>query len=262
MITTQAQVNNSPSKPDSVLLSDAVEGDYQVKRYLVSEEEDAEYAIHYRINNATMNRSMNGNEAELVDLKNLVTGFLADSLNEVKQVTIKGYASPDGSLTLNKSLAKRRAEDVKKYVDQQYHFSKRYDVTLNSEVPAWSTLREAVAKSSIPMKDSVLMILDSRHSEADKQLALKRMPSVWSYLAANILPSMRKVDLEVDYDAKTIVEERVAVAKPKPAPKPTPAPEVIVVEEVVEEVDPCCRALCESDQLGVIVDMTDVEVDF
>lgn len=253
---------NSVVKPDSVLLSNEMEGDYQVKRYLVSEEEDADYVLHYRINNATMNRSMNGNEAELVDLKNLVTGFLADTLNEVEQVKITGYASPDGPLALNTSLAKRRAEDVKKYVDQQYHFSKKYAVTLDSEVSPWSALREAVAKSSIPMKDSVLMILDSRHTDADKQLALKRMPAVWNYLAANILPSMRKVDLVIDYAAKSIVEQRVAVAKPKPTPAPTPTPEVIVVEEVVEQVDPCCRELCESDQLGVMVDMTEVEVDF
>lgn len=256
VITTQAQTINAPSKPDSVLLSDAVEGDYQVKRYLVSEADDADYVLHYRINNATMNRSMNGNEAELIDLKNLVTGFLSDSLNEVEQVKIKGYASPDGPLPLNRSLAKRRAEDVKKYVDQQYHFSKNYRVTLDSEVPAWSSLREAVVKSSIPMKDSVLMILDSRHSEVDKQLALKRMPKVWNYLAAHILPAMRKVDLEVDYLARNVAERRIPIAKPKAEP------EVVVVEEVVEQVDPCCRELCESDQLGVIVDMTEVEVDF
>lgn len=238
------------------MLSEAVEGDYQVKRYRVNEVDDADYALHYKINNATLNSSLNGNEAELIDLKNLVTGFLTDTLTNVKHIVITGYASPDGPITLNRSLAKRRAEDVKKYVDQHYNFSNKYHVALQSEVPAWSSLRDAVAASAVPMKDSVLMILDSRHSEADKQLALKKMPQVWNYLAANILPPVRKVEVEIDYAAGTIVEQRTRIAAP------APEPEVIVVEEVEEVIDPCCRELCESDQLGIIIDMPDVAVDF
>lgn len=262
-ITAEAQINPAPAKVDSVLLSDQTEGDQRISRYLVSEEDDADYALRYRINNATLNRSLNGNEAELTDLKNLVTGFLNDTLAEVEQITIKGYASPDGPAAFNRSLAKRRAEDMKQYVDRHYNFSTKYAVRLDSEVAAWSSLRDRVAASPIPMKDSVLMILDGRHTEAEKQAALKQLPEAWRYLTATILPPVRRVEMVIDYKAGTIVEHRTTIAPPKPAPQPTPQPEVVVVEEVVEEViDPCCRELCASDQLGIIVDMPDVEVDF
>lgn len=260
---TDAHAQSSLPKRDSTLLDERQEGDYQVRRYLVSEEEDADYSVRYQINNATLNRSLNGNAAELTDLKNLITGFLNDTLNEVKQIKIIGYASPDGPMQLNEGLARRRAEAMQHYVDQHDHLSKSYAVQLDSEVAAWASLRDRVAASEVPMRDSVLLILDSRHTEAEKQAALKKWPSVWHYLATHILPPVRRAELAIDYHVGTVVEQRVKIA-PKPAePTPAPAPtEVVVIEEVEEVVDPCCQELCASDQLGVIVDMTDVEVDF
>lgn len=261
--TTQspsAQGHAAPIPTDSVLLSEAVEGDYRIERYRISKEEEADYSVRYSINNAELNRSLNGNDAELIDLKNLVTGFLNDTLNEVKRVMIMGYASPDGPLSLNRSLAQRRAENMKNYVDKQYRFSTRYAVMLDAEVPVWSSLRDKVAASPIPMRDSVLMILDSGRSEAEKQAALKQMPAVWSYLAKQILPPVRRVEVTIDYGVGSVVEHRTAIA-----PKPTtdkPAEEVIIVEEVEQVENPCCRELCQSEQLGIIVDMPGVEVDF
>ena len=51
--------------------------------------------------------------------------MVADQLKENKDatVTVKGYASKDGSLAFNKKLAQRRAEAVKKALVKRYGIS-------------------------------------------------------------------------------------------------------------------------------------------
>ncbi len=260
----EVQAQASQRKVDSLLLADHVEGEYRVKQYLVQEPEDADYAIHYRINNATLNRALDKNGAALDELNQLVEERFSDTLNRVERIHITGYASPDGPMALNTALAKRRVADMKSYVDKHYNFSKRYDVELDAEVPAWGSIRAAVAGSSIPHRDSVLQILDGNHSENDKQAALKRMPEVWDYLATHILPPLRRVEVDVAYARGLVVEQRTLVPKPAPAPAPVPEPqpEVVIVEEIEEVVDPCRDEFCRSEQVGIILDMPYEEVDY
>lgn len=262
-VATTAAAQSSASRADSVLLSETTEGDLLVRRYLVKERDDADYSIRYRISSAQLNTSLDGNSAELAGLGELVEGLLADSLTQVSRVAITGYASPDGPLQLNQTLARRRMQDFKNYVDRRYGFSRKYDVQTASEVVPWSEVRSAVASSSIPDRQRVLEILDGSASPADKQAALKRMPAVWDYLAARILPPLRRVAVEIDYGQGSIVEQRVRRTPP------TPAPEVVLVLEESVTADPCnprrdpCHDdLMQSGLLGVIVAMPDSEVDF
>lgn len=245
---------------DSVLLSDDTDGDYRVRRYLVKEQDDADYSIRYHISSAQLNTAFGTNRSQLAGLGELVEGLLADSLTQVGSVSIMGYASPDGPLELNRNLARRRMQDFKNYVDRRYGFSRKYDVKSGSAVVSWSEIRDEIASSAVPDRQRVLEILDSRDSAADKQAALKRMPAVWSYLAANILPPLRRVEVQIDYGQGVVVEQRTRC--------PRPVPEQIVIVETVEPAcppaaqDPCFDELCRSSQLGIIVAMPDNDVDF
>lgn len=259
------RAQETSQKADSLLLSEQIDGDYQVRHYLVHEADAADYAVHYRINNATLNQSLENNAATLRQLDSLADRVLPDTLNKVRQITIIGYASPDGPLALNKRLSERRAADMKAYADKQYHFSKRYPVQCKAEVASWASLHDAVAASSIPHRDSVLKILHGNHTEAQKEAALKRIPEVWHYLAVQLLPPVRRATVDVAYQRGAVVETRRMLPKPKVAetPQPAPTPEVVVVEEIIErKADPCCDDFCNSEQLGVIVDMTGVEIDY
>ncbi|MBR5850674.1 MAG: hypothetical protein IKZ12_06410 [Alistipes sp.] len=273
-LPTTATAQSTIAKADSVLLSERTEGDERISEYRVHTPEEADYSLHYAISSSALNKSLNGNEAEMIDLKNLVQGFLSDTANHVKQVRIKGMASPDGPMALNKSLAAHRAAAMKAYLDQHYHFSKQYPVTTSSEVATWAGVRAAVAADkAVPKQAAVLAILDAKQTPQQTEAALKQHPEVWAYLAKQILPAMRKVELEIDYAVATLVEHATQIAPPKPQPvaeaKAQPQPnaqplaEVVVIEEVISpSEDPCREAWCSSPQRGVIVDMTFVEVDY
>lgn len=270
-ITTRVSAQQSTPSADSTLLSEKVEGDYHIKHYLVHTPADADFVLHYRINSAMLNRAMDNNAAQLQQVDHVVSKVMADTLNRVQRVHIVGYASPDGTLAGNKTLSQRRAVDMLAYLDKNYQLSDHYPVTWNAEVASWASLHDVVASSAIPHRDSVLKILHGNHSEMQKEAALKRMPDAWRYLKTQILPPVRRVTMDVAYHQGEVVEQRVMI--PKPTPKPAPAsvpvsqrasePEVVIVEEVIErEVDPCCSDFCNSEQVGVIVDMTGVEIDY
>lgn len=249
---------HSVSHPDSLLLSDVIEGNEKVRRYRVDTPMEADYALHYAISSAILNQQMGDNGEELAALAALMR-HAVDTMQRVEQVQITGYASPDGPEALNSSLAKRRAQDVKSYADKQFHLSDRCSVTLDSGIAPWSAVREQLASSSVEGKGEALKVLDGDHTPAEKQAALRSLPAVWRFLAREVLPSLRRVVVEVHYQQGQLVETRTVVA-PKPAPTPPPTP--VATQPKPKTSDPCCEELLTRETVGIIVAMPDSEVDY
>ena len=166
---------------DTVMLSEATDGDYIVRRFLVKRQGDTDYSIRYQINLASLSAALDGNSRELDGLNAFVDNLMRDTLMNVKSVEITGYSSPDGPRAFNETLARNRARDFKSYVDKKYGFSKKYDVTLNSVAEDWEMCRALVAQSPVPDKQAVLGILDGKQSSDAKELALKKIPAAWEY---------------------------------------------------------------------------------
>lgn len=238
---------------DTVILSETTDGDYIVRRVLVKRQGDSDYSIRYLINLATLNATLNGNQKELGDLNNFVENMMRDTTTKVSSVSITGYSSPDGPRQFNETLARNRARNFKNYVDRKYNFSKKYDVKVSSVAEDWEMCRTLVAQSSMPERDAVLRIIDDSQSSEAKEQALKKMPSAWEYMARNILPPLRRVELVIDYGQGQVVEQRVMIPRPEPV--------VEVIEEQVTVCEPCCEVVDDSIN-GILVEMPEPGVDF
>lgn len=266
----KAEAQHTLAHPDSVLLSTTVEGADEVRRYQVSTPMEADYALHYAISSAALNPKMGENPAELDNLATLMHHF-QDTLHQVEQIHITGYASPDGPETLNTQLAKQRAENMKGYVSSHFKCSSNCPVVLNSAIAPWSAVREQLAASAVEGRDEALKILDSNHTPAEKQTALKAMPQVWRFLAHEVLPPLRRAEVDVSYKQRDVVTTRVALApKPKPTPTTTPTPQPapkaavkpVVTAQQTKPQDPCCEELLISETVGIIVAMPGSAVDY
>lgn len=235
--TAQNGTPSSVSTPDTVLLSETVDGDYLVRRFQIRSTDDVDYSIRYRISAATLNAALAGNAAALNELNGFVDGLMQDTLKKVSRIVITGYASPDGPVAYNKELAAQRAADFRNYVDRKYNLSNRYAVTVTSEADDWKMTHAAIAASTVPERASVLQIVDGSQSPMAKEQALKRLPGVWNYLAREILPPMRRVEVMIGYDTSRIVEERTLIPRPTPTPAAAPQQDdYVVVEEDVSGV--------------------------
>ncbi len=241
--TARSQTRSTPSiiELDSVFVSERIENNYRVKTYRIKSDGDADYEVRYRINLAALNDSLGNNSEELAALDAFLRGLQSDSLTSRARATITGYASPDGPHAFNASLAKRRADDFRSYLDRRYNLSQRFDVTTSSVAEDWAECREMVSTSNIPDRTRVLDIIDSDRSDESKEQALRGMASPWSYLKRDILPALRRVEVVIAYKADQIVEVRERIAAPAP----------VIVATAPER---CCTVVDE-DITGIIVEV-------
>ena len=246
--TAQTKSAMSASKADTVLLSESTDGNYMVRRYMVKNQNDADYSIRYQINMAKLSSVLDGNSKELNDLNAFVENLMKDSLLKVKWVGITGYSSPDGPDKFNETLAKNRAQDFKNYVDKKYKFSSKYNVKVNWVADDWEMCRALVNQWPVPDKQKVLAVIDGKWTSAEKEAALKKMPASWDYMKKNILPPLRRVELTINYGEGSVFEQRTMIRKPAPKPEPKAA-------------EPCCVVVDESIS-GIIVEMPDPGQDY
>ncbi|MBP3482301.1 MAG: hypothetical protein J6K28_02780 [Alistipes sp.] len=268
-----AQNARPVSKPasDTVLLSQSRDGDYMVRRYLVKSNGgcNSDFAVRYRINLSTMSPSLSDNGVELSALNAFIDSLATDSMMHVRSVTITGYASPDGTETANMKLAHARAADFKKYLDNKYGLSSKYDVRVDAVVDGWDSCIDGIEASNLAQRKDAVAIIRSNDDMSVKQRKLKSMKGVWNYLASNVLPPLRQADIEFDYGRDDIAETRVLVARPVPAAPAATATLVSRPATTDKSACPCGCAeqvtsvvLVEDMTNGLIIEMGEVDIDY
>lgn len=253
--TPDARIRASRQQADTVVISQQADGPYTVSRILVrgNSPQTSQYDVHYAISRSDIERDIENNAEQLNEIEGYVDPRTGDTLRYVKCIKVHGYASPDGPAVMNNTLAAARARKFAAYLDRLCGASKYYDVTVDSKVLPWTSCRAAVASSSMPDRSAVLAIIDGNMTDAEKQVRLKRMPEAWTYLAKNVLPPLRRVDVELDYDRDRLMTVRELA---------DPAPEIVVVE--IDEYTacppdgngycPCCNNPCDEEYDGLMIE--------
>lgn len=112
---------------------------------------------------------------------------------QLHDIEIMGYASPEGTLKFNTELGEGRANTLREYILGQLPQLKEEQFNLINGVENWDGLRKMVAESDLKEKDAVLEIIDTKSGEARKN-ALKRLNNgtTYRYLLKNFYPQLRK----------------------------------------------------------------------
>ena len=122
--------------------------------------------------------------------------------NKNVAVEIQAYASPDGPLDLNTSLSENREKNTSKYLEKQFKKEEISDVPVDARYTAedWAGFKELVEKSDMQDKDLVLRVLSMYSDPEQRNAELKKMSSVFSYLAEEILPKLRRSKLTANVE--------------------------------------------------------------
>ena len=142
------------------------------------------------------------NPQELGKIRSTIDTVRQDPDAGITALSIKGYASPEGSWKLNTRLAQGRTEALKRYLTERYAFSDTLFVTAY-EPENWEGLRAYVAQSSLPDKDAILTLIDSDLQPDAKEARLKREhPESYRLLLAECYPGLRRSDYVVSYQIR------------------------------------------------------------
>lgn len=130
---------------------------------------------------------------------------------QITNIEISAYASPDGALDLNQGLAEKRQDATAKVVNKNLKKDKmEANVDTKYTAEDWEGFQELVSKSNIQDKELILRVLSMYKEPEQREQEIKNISSVYSDLADEILPQLRRSRLTLNYEIIGKSDEEIA----------------------------------------------------
>lgn len=162
--------------------------------------------VDFIVNRTEIRPNYRGNKAELAKIIASIDTIKNDPDAVITRVTIKGFASPEGSYSNNVRLAMGRTAALKEYVREHYNFNPEI-MSTDYEPEDWDGLRNWVEKCTLPHRSEILDIINSSMEPDPKDHELKRrFPAEYKIMLDSIYPALRHSDYTVKYRFRTFVD--------------------------------------------------------
>ncbi len=162
--------------------------------------------IDFPVNRTEVYPEYRRNPQELKKILATIDAVREDADTRILAISIKGYASPEGSYTNNIRLAKGRTATLKEYVRKQYHFPDSL-FTTSYEPEDWEGLRRFVEGSHLTHRDEILRLIDSDMEPDAKDRKIKvNYRDDYAYLLREVYPGLRHSDYVVRYEVRAYTD--------------------------------------------------------
>ena len=142
-----------------------------------------------------------GEMQKLQEFKDETAAIDEAANKEISNVEISAYASPDGPLSLNTRLASSRESNTASALSKELkkaEIGTLVDTKYTAE--DWDGFKELVSKSNIQDKELILRVLEMYSDPQQREQEIKNISSVYSVLADEILPQLRRARLTLNYE--------------------------------------------------------------
>ena len=119
---------------------------------------DGSAYLDFPVNQTAIHPDYRNNPAELKKIQQTVEAVKNDPYATITSLSIKGYASPEGTYKGNAYLAENRAKALLNYVKDRYDLS-GVKLSVDFEPEDWEGLEVAVEKGNLPDKEELLAII-------------------------------------------------------------------------------------------------------
>lgn len=176
--------------------------------------------IDFPVSRTDIRPGYRNNRVELDKILATIDSIRGDADITLTSLSIKGFASPEGSYANNERLARERTEALRKYVSGLYHFPDTF-IRTSYEPENWEGLREYVEASSLENKQDILRLIDdnSLKPDAKERKIRAAYPADYAQLLRECYPALRRSDYHIEYVIRsyTDVEEikRILCTQPQ-----------------------------------------------
>ena len=129
--------------------------------------------IDFPVSRTEIKPDYRNNSTELAKIRATIDSVRNDADIRITALSIKGYASPEGSYANNKRLANGRTQSLKEYVAGLYHFDDAL-ISTSYEPEDWAGLRKYVDQSSLPHRQEILELIDGDREPDNKEYKIKK----------------------------------------------------------------------------------------
>lgn len=176
---------------------------------IIQEKVDAD--ILFLINQANI-RDNQLRTAQMEGLNTRIQDANSDANQEITEINIQSYASPDGSYDFNKKLAQKREDTTKGYMDKQLKGISFGELTADFTPEDWEGFRRLVSESNIQDKDLILSVLSMYSDPEEREREIHNLSSVFEQLAEEILPKLRYSRISAKINVIGRSDEEIAQA--------------------------------------------------
>ncbi|MEI7980723.1 MAG: hypothetical protein WCI71_03660 [Bacteroidota bacterium] len=149
---------------------------------------------------------------------------------KIKDITMNGWASPEGEETLNANLSENRSKTGNKYVIDQFQAwvkeanknnkdkkavkaavdaaGKDVNMVLQHHGPDWNGFLKAVMASNLKDKDKILNVINSNADQLKKEKEIRNMILIYPEIEKVLLPPLRRSEITA-----TLFEPRMTDAE-------------------------------------------------
>ena len=162
--------------------------------------------IDFPVNRTEIHEDYRNNPAELRKIRQTIDIVQKDPDVRITLLSIKGYASPEGTYANNTRLAKGRTATLKTYVRELYHFPDSVMQT-SYEPEDWCGLEAYVDSTNLKNRDAILALIHSDMEPDAKEKVIKSTyPEDYRFLLKNVYPGLRHSDYVVRYVVRTYTD--------------------------------------------------------
>ena len=183
--------------------------DLKADNYQEIIKQTAEGQILYTINSS----SVRNNQYKSQSIKDFQAALDEIKANERKTLVgtdVVAYASPDGKEDQNAKLSDNRSKSAEKAFGKvTKKHSYEAPVNVKSVGEDWEGFQELVAKSDLEDKDLIIRVLSMYSDPAVREKEIKNMSAVYSTLAKEVLPELRRARFIANVEYKNYTSEEL-----------------------------------------------------
>lgn len=156
--------------------------------------------IKFLIQQANL-RSSETKSQQMQDLQAAIKEADQNERKAINKLEVSGFASPDGGMDLNEKLAGQRQKNAQNFLQQQLKKDK-VNATIASDITAedWAGFQTLLENSNMQDKELVLRVLSMYTDPEEREAQIKNLSSVYSTIADEILPALRRSRLILTTD--------------------------------------------------------------
>ncbi|MBR4783204.1 MAG: tetratricopeptide repeat protein [Bacteroidaceae bacterium] len=116
-------------------------------------------------------------------------------------IEVSSYASPEGSLQFNTTLAQNRGKNTQEYINKELK-DKGLATDINTKYTAedWEGFQQLVSKSNIQDKEVILRVLSMYQDPEERETQIRNISAAYTDLTKEILPQLRRSRIMLNYN--------------------------------------------------------------
>ena len=178
---------------------------YEKQGKLVKANDSQNFRLEFEVGKESLNLSDSATLAERDKLMEMFRGYNSNREIEVLGISVKGYSSPEGLYARNSVLSHGRANTIVNMLKREFpRFSReiRAEFDENNNVVTWEIVASTMENGTDPVAHqyaSIIKEVVAQKKGFDAQQAeLRKNKELWDYVKDSVLPSVRRVEINVE----------------------------------------------------------------